>query len=54
MFGKVKYEMEVLYIEPLSMDLQVNPLVRDDTAYCDHGTGSALRDAEVVPDSQIT
>ena len=52
-FGKIKYEMEVLYTEPLSMELRVNPLLTDDTAYCDHETGSALPDAEVVPDSQV-
>lgn len=52
-FGKVKYEMEVLYTEPLSMELPVNPLLTDDTAYCDHETGTALPDAEIVPESQV-
>ncbi|ARD49047.1 flagellin [Sporosarcina sp. P33] len=52
-FGRPSYAMEVIYTEPLSMDLPVNPLLTDDTAYCDHETGSALPDAEVVPDSQV-
>ncbi|GKV64838.1 MULTISPECIES: flagellin [unclassified Sporosarcina] len=52
-FGKISYKMEVLYTEPLSMELPINPLLTDDNSYCDHETGTALPDSEIVPDSQV-
>ena len=51
-YNQIRYAMDVLYTEPLTMDLPVNPLLTDDNTYCDHETGTAMPDAELVPDSQ--